>query len=140
MRTNVANVPPYLGQLPLVVQLERLHLQGRSQACNQLAVQAEDCLRLLIGKMKIELKRVSKSESVSHFHNGLLPNKRDGMSAIALHFPSMCMGVSGHARCILRCIAKACTRCSTTIDYFDARHVTQLIDGELLQNNVTRFS
>jgi hypothetical protein len=86
------------------------------------------------------LKRVSKSESVLHFHNGLLPNECDGMSAITLHFPSMCMGVSGHACYILRCIARGCTRCLATIDPFDARRVAQPINRELLQNNVIRFS
>jgi hypothetical protein len=83
---------------------------------------------------------VSKSESVLHFHNRVLPNGRDRMFAIALRFPSLCMGVSGHARCILRRIARACMRCSATIDCFDARRVAQSIDGELLQNNVIGLS
>jgi hypothetical protein len=50
------------------------------------------------------------------------------------------MGVSGHACYILSCIARGCTRCSATIDRFDARRVAQPIDRELLQNNVIHFS
>jgi hypothetical protein len=84
---------------------------------------------------------VSKSESVLHFHNRLLPNEHNDMSTIALRFPSMCMGVNWHARCILRRIARACIRCLATIDCFDAaRRVAQPIDRELLQNNVIHFS
>ena len=83
---------------------------------------------------------MSKSESVSHFQEGLLLNKRDGMSKIALHFPSMFMGASGHAPCIFRCRARAWTRCLATIDHFDVRPVDQPTDGELLQKSVIHFS
>jgi hypothetical protein len=42
-RTNVANMPPYLGQLPPIIQCKRLHLQGQNQASNHPAIQVEDC-------------------------------------------------------------------------------------------------
>jgi hypothetical protein len=31
-RTNIANVPPYLGQLPPIILRKRLHLQGWNHA------------------------------------------------------------------------------------------------------------
>ncbi len=83
---------------------------------------------------------MSKSESVLHLHKGLLPNERNGMPAIAFHFPSMCMGVSRHAFCDFRCRARACMRCSAMIDCFSARHVAQPINRELSQNSVICFS
>ncbi len=58
---------------------------------------------------------MSKSESVLQCHTGLLPNKREGTSAIVLRFPSICMGVRGHARWDLRHSAKACIKCSAMV-------------------------
>ncbi len=46
--TNVAKVPPYLGQLPPIVQPERLHLQGQNHMSNHPTIQVEDCLEELI--------------------------------------------------------------------------------------------
>ena len=47
------------------------------------------------GRGKVELNRVRKSLSVVQCHAGLLPNDLDGISEMALCFPSMCRVVRG---------------------------------------------
>ena len=41
------------------------------------------------GNGKVELKRVSRSSSEAQYHAGLLPNDRDGISAIAIRLPAI---------------------------------------------------
>ena len=73
-------------------------------------------------------------------HSLLLPNDRDGTSAISFFFPSMCVVISGHAFFALRRSANACTNCSATCDCFDASLFIQLIEGVLLPNSAIVFS
>ncbi len=82
---------------------------------------------------------MSKSASDVHVHAGLLPNKRDGMSAILLHIPLICIGVNGHVCIVFRRRARAWMSCSATRDRFDASRATQLTVGELSLKRVTRF-
>ena len=77
---------------------------------------------------------------MSNFQAGLLPNKRDGISEITFCFPSMCMGVSGHAKWSLRHKDNVWTRCLTTREQFDVRHRTHLTVGELSVKSVMHFS
>ena len=77
---------------------------------------------------------------VSQCHSLLLPNDRDGTSAISFFFPSMCVVISGHALFVFRRSANACTNCSATSDVFDASRFIQLIEGVLSPNNATVFS
>ena len=78
--------------------------------------------------------------SVSHRHAGLLPNEREGMSAIAIRFPEMWIGVNRQAFCCFARSANAWTRCSATVNHLDASFVAHLIVGELPLNNVRRFT
>jgi hypothetical protein len=96
--------------------------------------------KFLSGRGKSESKRVSKLLSVSHFQAGLLPNKRDGTSEMALRSPSMWMGVRGHALCSFRRKANAWIKFSATLERLDLRRATQLIEGELSPNSTIRFS
>ncbi len=82
---------------------------------------------------------MSNSASDVHVHAGLLPNKCDGMSAILLRIPSICIGVNGHVCIIFRCRARAWMSCSATRDRFDASRATQLTVGNLLLKWVTHF-
>ncbi len=86
------------------------------------------------------MNKVSKSASDVHVHAGLLPNERDGMSAILLRIPLICIGVNGHVCIVFRCRARAWTSCSATRDRFDASRATQLTVGKLLLKRVTCFS
>jgi hypothetical protein len=86
------------------------------------------------------LNKLSKLVSDAHVHAGLLPNDRDGTSAMAFCLPSICSGVSGHACIVLSWSARAWTRCSATTNQRDASRVTQLTAGELSLNSVTLFS
>jgi len=88
----------------------------------------------------MELKSVSRSSSYLQCQLGLLPNDRDGMSAIAMLFPATCIDVNGHAFCCFTRRARAWMRCSATIERLDASFVVQLIDGELSLRKVIRFS
>ncbi len=92
------------------------------------------------GKGKRVLNKVSNSLSSVHVQAGLLPNNLDGTSAILLRFPSMCIGVSGHACMAFKRSTRAWMRCSATRDRLDASQVTQLTDGKLSLNNVICFS
>ncbi len=92
------------------------------------------------GKGKVELKSVSNSSSDLQCHAGLLPKDREGMSAMAICFPATCIGVNGHAFCCFARSAKAWTRCSATVERFEASLVAHPIVGELLLSNVRRFS
>jgi hypothetical protein len=94
----------------------------------------------LLGNRNRELKRVSKSELISHCQARSLPNNWEGTSLIIFCFPSMCMGVRGHAPQVLRCNTKACIRCYATTHFLEARHVTHPMVGVLLLKSVTRFS
>jgi hypothetical protein len=71
---------------------------------------------------------------------GLLPNDREGMSAIAMRFLAICIGVNGHAFCCFECRAIAWTRWSATVERFEASFVAHPIVGELSLNRVRRFS
>jgi hypothetical protein len=82
---------------------------------------------------------VSNSEADVHVHMGLLPNDRDGTSAIAFCLPSICIGVIGHACMIFKQSARAMMRCSATKDCWDANQVAQLTVGELSLKSVIRF-
>ena len=73
-------------------------------------------------------------------HTGLLPNDREGMSAIAMLFPATCIDVNGQALCCFTRRANAWMRCSATIERLDASFVVQLIDGELSFSNVICIS
>jgi hypothetical protein len=86
------------------------------------------------------LNNVSNSASDVHVHAGLLPNERDGMSAILLRTPSMCSGVNGQVCVAFSRNASAWISCSATTDRLDANRVTKLTVGELSLNKVTRFS
>jgi hypothetical protein len=92
------------------------------------------------GKGKVELESVSGSLLVWQCHAGVFPNDWEGMSAIAMHFPAMWIGVNGHAFCIFAHRANACTRCSDTVERFDASFVTHPIVRELSLSKVSRFS
>jgi len=88
----------------------------------------------------MELKSVRRSSSDLQCQLGLLPNDRDGMSAIAMLFPATCIDVNGHAFCCFTRKANAWIRCSATLERFDASFVVQLMDGELSFSNVICFS
>ena len=94
----------------------------------------------LFGRGKSELKRVSKSLSVSQRQEGLLPNERDGTLEIAFLLPAIWMGVRGHALCNFRRKAKACIKFSATLERRDPRRATQPINGELSPNSAIHFS
>ncbi len=96
----------------------------------------QDCCS---GRGKSELNNVSKSKSKVHTHVGLLPNEQDGMSKMALHFPSICIGVSGQEWFSFSLRVSAWMRFSTTIDFFEASCSIQLTVGMLLPNNVICF-
>jgi hypothetical protein len=83
---------------------------------------------------------VSNSKLDVHVHVGLLPNNRDGTSAIAFCLPSICIGVNGHASMIYKQRARASTRCSATNDRRDASRVAQLTVSVLSLNSARRFS
>ncbi len=82
---------------------------------------------------------MSKSELVLQCHAGLLLNEREGTSAIALHFSSICMSVRGRAHWDLRRSAKAYIKCSAMVDFLDAKYVTQPTVGVLSLKSVTHF-
>ena len=90
-----------------------------------------DCFE---GNGKVELKSVSSSSSDLRCHAGLMPNDCEEMSAIAM------LGVNGQAFCCFARRAIAWTRCSTTVERFEASFVAHPIVGELLLNRVRRFS
>ncbi len=92
------------------------------------------------GNGKVELKSVSSSLSELQCHVGLLPNDCEGMSAIAIRFPVMCIGVKGQAFCCFAHRAIAWTRCSATVERFEASFVAHPIVGELSLNRVRCFS
>ena len=73
-------------------------------------------------------------------HAGLLPKDREGMSAIAMRFPAMCIGVNGQAFCCFARRAIAWTRCSATVEHFEASFIAHPIVGELSLNRVRYFS
>ncbi len=92
------------------------------------------------GNRKVELKSVSSSSSDLQCHARLLPNDREGMSAIAMRFPAMCIGVKGQVLCCFARRANAWTRCSATVERFDASFVAHPIVGELSLKRASRFS
>ena len=92
------------------------------------------------GNGKVELKSVSNSSLDLQCHAGLLPNDREGMSAMAIRFPAICIGVKGQAFCCFARRANAWTRCSATVERFEASLVAHPIVGELSLNKVRRFS
>jgi hypothetical protein len=92
------------------------------------------------GNGKVELKSVSNSSLDLQCHAGLLPNDRKGMSAMAIRFPAICIGVKGQAFCCFARRANAWTRCSATVERFEASLVAHPIVGELSLNKVRRFS
>jgi hypothetical protein len=92
------------------------------------------------GNGKVELKCMSSSSSDLQCHAGLLPNDRKGMSAMAIRFPAMCIGVKGQAFSFFARRAIAWTRCSATVERFEASFVAHPIVGELLLNRVRCFS
>jgi len=77
---------------------------------------------------------------VSQCHSLLLPNDRDGTSAISFFFPWMCVVINGHAFLAFNRSARACTNCSATSDFFDASFFVQLIDAMLSPKSATLFS
>ena len=83
---------------------------------------------------------MSSSLSDLQCHAGLLQKDREGMSAIAMCFPAMCIGVNGQAFCCFACRAIAWTRCSATVKRFEASFVAHLMVGELTLNRGRRFS
>ena len=97
----------------------------------------QDCCE---GKGKAELKSVSNSSSDLQCHAGLLPKDHKGMSAMAIYFPAICIGVKGQAFCCFARSANAWTRCSATVERFEASLVAHPIVGELSLNKVSRFS
>ncbi len=83
------------------------------------------------GNGKMELKSVSSSLSELQCHAGLLPNDHKGMSAIAMRFPAMCIGVNGQAFCCFARRAIAWTRCSATVERFEVSFVAHPIVGDI---------
>ncbi len=81
-----------------------------------------------------------KVESYIQCHAGLLPKVRDGTSPMAFCFPSMCSVINGHVLFVLSCRASACTECSATRDFWEARCKTQATVGMLLLKSTTHFS
>ncbi len=86
------------------------------------------------GRGKWKLKKVHESLFDLKCHWGTLPNKRDGMSVMVFSIPLMCCGISRQQHSFLRQRASAATKFTVTIEWHDARQVTQLMVGVLLLN------
>ncbi len=69
----------------------------------------------------------------------MLPNKCDGMSAIAFLIPLMCQGISRQHLFALSQSASACIKWAVIIDWREARRSTHPIVGELLLKCTTHF-
>ncbi len=87
------------------------------------------------------MNRVRKSVSVVQCHTGLLPNDLDGISEMALRFPSMCRVMRRQDLLAFMQSASAWTKCSAITDLQDASLVTHdATVGELSLKRGTRFS
>ena len=78
--------------------------------------------------------------SVVQCHAGLLPNDLDGISEMALHFPSICRVVRGQVLLAFMRSASAWTKCSAITDLRDASLVTHATVDELSLKRATHFS
>ncbi len=100
-RTNVANVLPCFGLLGSRLQSSSTKCRIRKAevtSVTTLQLRWKTVHELWLGRGDIGLNKVSEAASVLHCHARVLPNDRDKMSEIVLHFPSMRIGVSGQAR------------------------------------------
>jgi hypothetical protein len=70
----------------------------------------------------------------------VLPNDLEGTSEIELSLPSMWSVVKGQVLLVLIRRASACTKCSETSDFREARRFVHPTTGELSLHSATRFA
>jgi hypothetical protein len=84
------------------------------------------------------LNRVRKDSSDVQCHAGVLPNDLEGTSEIELSLPSMWSVVKGQVLLVLIRRASACTKCSATSDFREARRFVHPTVGVLSLYSATR--
>ena len=127
----------WIFELQPLTYFEILHPQYRNNFHTHSVGRAEDGPRGLVGKRKIFIEKLCKSESVFQNHAGLIPKERDGIAAIENFFPWIRNGVGGDAPFCFTHNVNARSNYMDILEPLSAKRFTHPTVGEFSHHNAT---